>query len=68
MTLTTQIDNYPGYENGVDGFTLGENMQAGAERFGAQTEYAEVRSLDLRADPKRIETSEGTFLGKTVVK
>ena len=42
-------------------------MQEGAERFGAKTEYAEVKSLDLRAEPKRIETSEGTFLGKTVV-
>ena len=42
-------------------------MQEGAERFGAKTEYAEVKSLDLQADPKRIETSEGTFYGKTVV-
>ena len=67
MALTHQVDNYPGFAEGIDGFTLGMQMQAGAERFGAQTEYAEVRSLDLRADPKRIETSEGTFLGKTVV-
>ena len=67
MTLTTQIDNYPGYENGVDGFTLGENMQAGAERFGAKTEYAEVFSVDLSSTPKLIKTSEGTFLGHTVV-
>ena len=42
MALTMQIDNYPGFDQGVDGFTLGEKMQAGAERFGAQTEYAEV--------------------------
>ena len=67
MALAHQVDNYPGFAEGIDGFTLGMQMQAGAERFGAQTEYAEVRSLDLRADPKRIETSEGTFLGKTVV-
>ena len=67
MALTHQVDNYPGFAEGIDGFTLGMQMQAGAERFGAQTEYAEVRSLDLRADPKRIETSEGIFLGKTVV-
>ena len=42
MALTTQIDNYPGFEEGIDGFTLGEKMQTGAERFGAKTEYAEV--------------------------
>jgi thioredoxin reductase (NADPH) len=42
-------------------------MQQQAESFGAETEYAEVSSLDLRADPKVIETSEGTFYGRTVV-
>ena len=67
MALTHQVDNYPGFSQGIDGFTLGMQMQEGAERFGAKTEYAEVESLDLLASPKRIETSEGTFYGKTVV-
>ena len=67
MALTHQVDNYPGFAEGIDGFTLGMQMQEGAERFGAKTEYAEVKSLDLHAQPKRIETSEGTFYGKTVV-
>ena len=42
MALTEQIDNYPGFEDGIDGFTLGEKMQQSAERFGAVTELAEV--------------------------
>jgi len=67
MALTTQIDNYPGFEEGIDGFTLGEKMQAGAERFGAQTEYAQVESVDLLSEPKAVHTSEGTFFGRTVV-
>ena len=67
MALTSQIDNYPGFEDGIDGFTLGEKMQAGAEKFGAKTEYAEVFSVDLKAVPKIVETSEGTFYGHTVV-
>ncbi|MEF2836138.1 MAG: thioredoxin-disulfide reductase [Oscillospiraceae bacterium] len=67
MALTHQVDNYPGFSEGIDGFTLGMQMQEGAERFGAKTEYAEVESVDLLADPKRIETSEGTFYGKTVI-
>ena len=67
MALTQQIDNYPGFEDSVDGFTLAEKMQAQAERFGARTEYAQVERLDLTASPKVLETSEGTFLGKTVV-
>jgi len=67
MALTTQIDNYPGFEDGIDGFTLGEKMQAGAERFGAETELAEVLSVRLDGDIKELETSEGIFRGRTVV-
>ena len=67
MALTSQVDNYPGFPEGVDGFELGMKMQTQAERFGARTEYAEVRRLDLRADPKVIMTSEGEFYGRTVV-
>ena len=67
MALTHQIDNYPGFEEGIDGFTLGEKMHAGAERFGAKTELAEVFRLELAQDPKVIETSEGIFYGRTVI-
>lgn len=67
MALTHQIDNYPGFEEGIDGFTLAEQMQKQAERFGAKTEYAQVQKVDLMAQPKVIESSEGTFLGRTVV-
>ena len=67
MAQTHQIDNYPGFPEGIDGFELAERMQQQAERFGAQTEYAEVYSLDLKADPKLVESSEGTFRGRTVV-
>ena len=35
MALSQQIDNYPGFEDGIDGFTLGEKMQQQAEKFGA---------------------------------
>ena len=42
MNLTGQIDNYPGFPEGVDGFQLGMSMQEGAERFGAKTEYAQI--------------------------
>ena len=67
MALTSQIDNYPGFEEGIDGFTLGEKMQSGAERFGAKTELAEVTAVRLAGEIKEIETSEGTFYGRTVV-
>ena len=67
MALTEQIDNYPGFEDGIDGFTLGEKMQQGAERFGARTELAEVYKADLSGKLKTLETSEGAFRARTVV-
>ena len=66
MALTDQIDNYPGFEEGIDGFTLAEQMQRQAEKFGARTEYAEVEGVNLAASPKVLHTSEGTFQAKTV--
>lgn len=67
MALTSHIDNYPGFDQGIDGFTLSVNMQNGAERFGATTILAEVLSLELSGETKTIETSEGTFYSHTVI-
>lgn len=67
MALTQQIDNYPGFADGIGGDELAGQMQRQAERFGAQTVNAQVHSVDLRANPKTVETSEGTFYGRTVV-
>ena len=67
MSLTNQIDNYPGFNDGIGGFELAQQMQNQAERFGAKTRNAEVRSLDLASAIKTVETSEGRFLGRTVV-
>ena len=53
MALTEQIDNYPGFEDGIDGFTLGEKMQQSAERFGAVTELAEVYKVAFPGRSKR---------------
>ena len=67
MAQTHQIDNYPGFADGIDGFELAMQMQQQAERFGAKTEYAEVLKTDLSADPKVVETSDGSFFARTVV-
>ena len=67
MALTARVDNYPGFEDGVDGYELGEKMRLGAERFGAVTELAEVERLELEGPVKIAHTSEGIFRGRTVV-
>ena len=67
MALTHQIDNYPGFDEGVDGMELARRMQRQAERFGAKTVYAEVTGADLKAEPKLIRTSGGVVRARTVV-
>ncbi len=67
MAETEQVDNYPGFPEGIDGFELAEKMQQQAERFGAETVLAEVLKVELSEKEKQIVTSEGTFYAKTVV-
>lgn len=67
MATTSQVDNYPGFDEGIDGYVLGEKMLEGAERFGATTQYAEVTNLFLKETPKRIVTTEGDFTAKAVI-
>ena len=67
MAATGEIENYPGFPDPVDGFELGERMQAGAERFGAETVYADVQGFDFTAEPKKVLTSEGEFLGRAII-
>jgi len=67
MCQTSQIDNYPGFDEGTDGFTLGFKMQNGAERFGTSTVQAEVLSVDFSDKIKKIETDSEVFLAKTVI-
>ena len=67
MALTMQIDNYPGFAEGVDGFTLGMQMRQGAERFGAESLMTEVKSVNLAGDIKTVETPRGSFSARTVI-
>ena len=67
MTQTTQIDNYPGLPKGIDGVTLGMEMQAGAERFGVKTVYAEATAVSLGGDTKTVHTSQGIFESRTLI-
>ena len=67
MALTGDIDNYPGFEEGIDGFTLGMKMQQSAERFGAVTKYAEIRSVDFSGEVKRLYTQKEDLLARNVI-
>lgn len=67
MATTEQIDNYPGFEDGIDGYTLATKMKKGADRFGVETAFAQVEEMELTSNPKKLITSEGEVLGRTVI-
>ena len=67
MTQTPNIENYPGFPQGIDGVLLGMNFQAGAQNAGVQTLNAEVTEVKLQGSEKVLTTAEGDFIGKTVI-
>lgn len=67
MTQTTQIDNYPGFPEGIDGVSLGMQMLEGAKRFGVETVNAEVTAVELDAPQKQVYTPEQTYTAKAVI-
>ena len=67
LATTDIVENYPGFPDGIDGFTLGMEMQKGAERFGAQTQYGEVLSVRLSDKIKTVVTDSETYKAKTVI-
>ena len=58
LTLTTSVDNFPGFPEGVDGPELMELMRKQAQRFGAQTRWETVFEVDLTQRPFRVRTTD----------
>ena len=68
LMTTTEVENFPGFVDGVQGPELMESMRAQAERFGAQIVYDDAIRLDLDGDVKTVETGAGeTYLARAVV-
>jgi thioredoxin reductase (NADPH) len=64
---TTDVENYPGFPDGVMGPELMDNLRKQAERFGAELVTDDVTEMDLTVDPKVVKVGETTYLAKTVV-
>ncbi len=65
---TTDVENFPGFPEGVQGPELMENMRAQAERFGAEVVYDDVETLELNPGAHRIETALGArYTAKAVI-
>lgn len=67
MSVTDQIENYPGFNESVEGFALATKMKEGAERFGAETLYAKALNLSAGNESKAILTSKGPLTANAVI-
>ena len=68
LTTTTDVDNYPGYKDGVLGPKMMEDFKAQAERFGTDTRWGMVTSVDFTSRPFKVEIDESSYLfSKTVI-
>jgi thioredoxin reductase (NADPH) len=67
LTITTEVENYPGFPHGVQGPKLMELMRAQAERSGARVITTDVTAVDLSARPFKISTGEGELVAETLI-
>jgi len=64
---TTEVENFPGFRDGIQGPALMDEMRAQAERFGAELIADDVIEVDLTGDIKIVKTEEGTFEARAVI-
>jgi thioredoxin reductase (NADPH) len=67
LTTTSEVENFPGFPEGVDGFQLMDNLRRQAAKFGARFEPARVASVDFAARPLKLRTGEREIPAQTVI-
>jgi thioredoxin reductase (NADPH) len=67
LMQTTDVENFPGFPDGIMGPDLMEELRKQAERFGAEVVYDDAVSVDLAASPKVVKTESETYLAKAVI-
>ena len=67
LTTTSEVENFPGFPEGVDGYELMQNLRKQATKFGARFEQALVSKVDFSKPVKQLITSEKTISAKSVI-
>lgn len=67
LTTTTEVENFPGFPQGVDGTMLVSQMRDQAVRFGAVDKFESVSSIDMNSYPYKVVSGETTYLAKAVI-
>jgi thioredoxin reductase (NADPH) len=67
LTTTSEVENFPGFPEGVDGFQLMDNLRKQATKFGTRFEQAQVTSVDFQSFPRKLVTGDRVILAKSVI-
>lgn len=67
LTTTSEVENFPGFPEGVDGFMLMDNLRKQASKFGARFEQARVDSVDFTVHPRKLVCGARVILAKSVI-
>jgi thioredoxin reductase (NADPH) len=67
IALTSLVENYPGFPDGVNGFDLAQAMQQQAEKYGMEMGYGEVTGIEPKDGQHLVKTTEGDYLAKAVI-
>lgn len=67
LTTTSEVENFPGFPHGVDGFQLMDNLRQQATRFGTRFEQALVTSVDFSVFPRKLVCGDRVIFAKTVI-
>ena len=67
LTTTSEVENFPGFPHGIDGYQLMQNLREQATRFGARFEQALITSVDFSSTPRKLVASDRTVLAKSVI-
>ena len=67
LSITTLVENFPGWPDGIQGPELIENMKKQAERFGAEFQMTHLSAVDLHAHPFRLKTSAGEVHTRSLI-
>ncbi|MBC8416645.1 MAG: FAD-dependent oxidoreductase, partial [Candidatus Cloacimonetes bacterium] len=67
ITVTAEVENYPGFEESVSGFDIVDKMQKQAEKFNAEIKIEEVKAIGLEGLCKIVETNKATYRVKSVI-
>jgi thioredoxin reductase (NADPH) len=67
LTTTSEVENFPGFPHGIDGFQLMQNLREQATRFGTRFEQALVTSVDFTSMPRKLITADRVIMARSVI-